>query len=225
MGSGVAVYHLAMGTENLFAREFGMDRLPETLERAMAGGRVVEVDGGWVRVGIGDQGSPFVLMCSMGPDASVIRRLDERRDGPISHLTYVRPVAAEVLGPWLPRVTVEVDGEKVVEGRKGMVVVANSRQYALRIDPAHRASMSDGLLDVVFFPAGSGVSAFVALVRSKLRRHSRSVVYRQGREVRVCAEESKRPALQIDGECRRVSPGALEIWAEVRARALRVLVP
>src|SRR5678815_1398252 len=111
--------------------------------------QVLDVDVGVVT--IAGTEVPFVLMCSLGPDASVMRRLDEARRGPISHLSYIRPILAELRDPCLPRVTIEVDGKRVVDGQTGMVVIANSRQYAIRIDPAYKASMTDGLLDMVFF--------------------------------------------------------------------------
>src|SRR4051812_39041562 len=129
VGSGVPVYHLAMGTENLFARQFRMDRWPRTLEGAIAGWKVESVDVGlvsvhgtpstWVeltvegpeqtKVPVEDQ-THFVLCCGVGPDASIIRRLDAARRGPISHLSYLKPVLAELWNPWLPRLTIEVDG-------------------------------------------------------------------------------------------------------------------
>ncbi len=122
VGSGVPVYHLAMGTENLFARQFGMDRLPDTLASAIDRWQVQAVDVG--RLMIGSASQPFVLMCSLGPDASVIRRLDEARRGPISHLSYLKPIAAELADLWLPRLTIDVDGQRLVENQQGMVVVA-----------------------------------------------------------------------------------------------------
>lgn len=228
VGSGVPIYHLAMGTENLFARQFGMDRQPLTLQGALDAWRIVDVDVGELQVGLPSAGilaTPFVLMCSLGPDASVIRRLDESRRGPISHLSYLKPVLAELLDPWLPRLTVEVDGERIADGVKGMLVVANSRQYAVRIDPAHRASMTDGLLDVAVFPCGGRVGALWTLARCRARRHGGSVIYKQGTTIRVHAEDPRPPALQIDGECRRVAPGPLELVARSRPGALRVLSP
>lgn len=224
VGSGAAVYHLAMGTENLFAREFGMSGDPDLLERAVERWRVVDVDVGMVGLGAFGEPSPFVLMCSVGPDAAVIRRLDRVRTGPISHWSYVVPIAAEAVLARPPRITIEVDGRRVVEDRRGMVVVANSRQYAMRIDPCHRASMTDGLLDVVFFPFRTGVGGLAAVVRSRLRWYAPSAVYEQGREI-VARVDHPDPALQVDGEARAVLVGPLELRAAVRAGAMRVLAP
>jgi diacylglycerol kinase family enzyme len=223
VGSGVPVYHLAMGTENLFARQFGMDRRPDTLERALDKSRVLDVDVGVANIAGAEV--PFVLMCSLGPDASVIRRLDETRRGPISHLSYILPILAELRNPCLPCVTIEVDGKRVADGQTGMVVIANSRQYAIRIDPAYKASMTDGLLDIVFFPCKGRLSAVANLVRARLRSHSSSTVYTTGRVVSVRAEASSPAAIEIDGECCRAAPGPLHLLAEARPNAIRVLAP
>jgi diacylglycerol kinase family enzyme len=91
----------------------------------------------------------------------------------------------------------------VLEGARGTLVVANSRQYALRIDPARRADMSDGLLDLVFLPGRGAASMALWGLRCRLRRpiERRGAVYLTGREVRITSEE---PApYQIDGD----SPG------------------
>jgi diacylglycerol kinase (ATP) len=223
VGSGVPVYHLAMGTENLFARQFGMDRLPDTLESAVDRWRVQDVDVG--RLTIGATSQPFVLMCSLGPDASVIRRLDEARRGPISHLSYVKPIAAELADLWLPRLTIEVDGQRLVDDQQGMVVVANSRQYAVRVDPAFKASMTDGLLDVVFLPCNGRWSALLALARCRIRNHGRNTTYKQAASVRIHAEDPRPPALQVDGECLKVARSPLDLELDAEPKALKVLTP
>jgi diacylglycerol kinase (ATP) len=225
IGSGIPVYHLAMGTENLFAREFRMDRTPETLDRAIRAWKTVDVDA--AALSFADGGvNPFVLMASIGPDAEVIRRLDAARRGPISHLSYVRPILAEVISPTIPRLTIEVDGEALVQDKPGIVVVANSRQYAMRIDPAFEASMTDGRLDVVFVPAGTRLHLPVWGVLTRMRLHRRAgAPYHRGKNVRVTCSDQE-PAYQLDGECgrRAITPGTTLDFS-VRERALRVLTP
>jgi diacylglycerol kinase (ATP) len=227
VGTGIPVYHLALGTENLFARQFGMDRTPQRLDRAIAAWRTLDVDTGEAAQG-GQADRKFSLMGSVGADAAVIRTLHQTRRGPISHLTYLRPIAAQVLQPWLPRLCVEVDGKPLVSDAPGMVVVANSRQYGWRIDPAVNASMTDGLLDVVFFPA-SGKLGGLRLARwviwARFRRHlAAGAVYAQGRGVRV-RTSGPRPCYQLDGECGDCPGDELALDFKVRERSLRVLLP
>jgi diacylglycerol kinase (ATP) len=227
IASRVPVYHAPMGTENLFARQFGMSRSPGAIAAAASGAKVLDVDAAWATVTDARgprERFPFALMFSLGPDAGVIHRLDSVRRGPISHASYVMPIAREVLSPWLPRVTVEVDGQRVVDAQRGLVVVANSRQYAMRIDPAMNASMTDGLLDAVFFPASGGLAAGAWMVRARMRSHVAAAVYVTGRRVMVRTDDAS-PRFQMDGEAGRAAGPGLTIEAQVQPGALRVLVP
>ncbi len=216
-----SVYHLPCGNENLFAREFGMDALPETLERAVAAGRRVPVDVGWA----GDDGTRrlFLVMASVGFDASVVHRLDASRKEGGGHSAYVRPIVDELMRPAFPRLTVRVDGETVVDRQRGLVVVANSRQYAMRLNPAPAASMTDGVLDVVFLPCASRTRALWWAALCRLRRHTRAkgVVTARGTEVQIEGGGGSLPC-QLDGEAHGAGDRLL---VRVSAAALPVHVP
>jgi diacylglycerol kinase family enzyme len=144
---------------------------------------------------------PFLLMCGVGPDAGVIERLTALRKKAIGHMAYVEPVAREILSPRLPRLTVEVDGARVVDGRHGMLIVANCRQYGARLDPAERASMTDGKLDVVFMPCRTSLGAVWWCVRLKMGLRGSGRGYWQGREVVVKAIGAA--VYQLDGDAPR----------------------
>lgn len=209
MRAGKPMYHVPLGTENLFAREFRMDRRLETLERgleALERGRTMEVDVATCN------GRTFLLMLSVGPDASVIHRLAKVRSGTISHMSYVGPILAEAARPALGAVSVEVDGRRVVDGQAGLLVVANSRQYALRIDPARDAAMNDGLLDVVFFRGGSRTDLLGWALSARLGRHmkSKNLVYERGAKIRVTSAGVELP-VQLDGEAAGSTSSGLEL--------------
>lgn len=200
LARGTPVYHLPLGTENLFARQFGMPLDVDRLAAAAQRPEVTRVDAGVCN------GAPFALMCSVGPDANVVHRLARTRRGRISHLSYLAPALAEVLRPRFPLLRLAVDGRTVVDGRRGLLVVANSRQYALRIDPAARAGITDGLLDAVFFPASTSLRVLAWALSSRLRRHlaNPNLIYTTGAHVRA---ENLDPTAgdtgalyQIDGE-------------------------
>ncbi|TVQ63113.1 MAG: hypothetical protein EA379_04450 [Phycisphaerales bacterium] len=206
------------GTENLFAREFGWTACVERIVEDVARGKERRVD-----VALRD-GEPFAVMLSVGPDAAVVSRVAANRAGAIRHLSYVRPIIAETLAPTLPRLSVTVDGERIVNETHGWLVVANSRQYAVRIDPAPDARIDDGLLDVVFVPARSGLSAaaFVVCSRLRLRARRRSVVRCTGREVEVSAFDHPAPT-QCDGEVGSPIAPSIPVRLTVEAGALRVV--
>jgi len=230
-GSDVPLYSVPTGTENLFAREFGMNRKRGTLDAALnfasngspAAGECCPVD-------LGTIGNlPFAIMASFGPDASVIHRLALTRKGTISHMSYIRPIWEEVRRPHLPELTVTADGEQVISKQKGLLIVANSRQYALRVDPAFRARVDDGKLDVVFFPAGNPVRAAAWLIASRFRIHLRNNRVRYFNASKITVTSDKPLSVQADGEAIPASEASQDggrVWdLSVLPSAVRVLRP
>ena len=195
---GTPVSQVPMGTENLFARECGMDGRAEAVVAALQSGCTTQMDLGRCN------GEVFLLMCSVGPDAAVVRRLAAARRGAISHLSYARHIAAELVRPTVTPVTIEVDGRVVVRDGVGWTVVANARQYALRIDPAADADVHDGMLDVVFLPARSSIGmarwALVSRMRAQSWGGSGRVVARGARVVVRSADDASELVHQVDGD-------------------------
>lgn len=217
--SGAAVYHAPLGTENLFAREFRTRREAEHVVRAVERGDLRTIDLG--RIGEGAEARAFAIMLSIGPDAGVIHRLHAARRGAITHAAYVWPVLMEVLRPTLPRLTIEVDGREIVREQRGVLVVANLRQYGLRVDPAASADPEDGLFDVVFMPCATGLGALARTAAARMRRHGASVIRLTAATVRVCSED--RAAAQADGEVLPWGANGLDLAMRVDPKALRVL--
>lgn len=224
--SQIPVYALPLGTENLFAREFGMTRSIERLLEAIRDFRVTRVDVGCA------SGRRFLVVASAGPDASVIHRLARSRRGSIDHLSYARPIAHEMLAPSIGRFSVRIDGRQVLKDERGFVIVANSRRYALGIDPAPTASIDDGLLNVVFFPASTSLEVMRWMIGSRLRRRSASggLMRKLGREIEIESTGRSPIAAQLDGEAPpdlAASAGLLTTPLEIsiEPNALRVLLP
>jgi diacylglycerol kinase (ATP) len=188
------IYHYPLGTENLFARAFEKKRNPGQLLEAIDRFETIELD-----LGIAN-GRKFLIMATLGFDADVVHALAAKRTGGISHLSYAGPILSQLLKGRPPTLTVEVDGRTMINGRPGWLVVANSPHYALRTNPAWRASMTDGRLDVVFFPARSSLRTLfhMAGCRLGLQRRSGRTAYAHGAEVRVKAEPRRR--YQLDGD-------------------------
>lgn len=213
-----AIYQVPLGTENLFAREFGMSAHPSAVVRAVKAWRLRDIDIARCN------GRSFAIMCSVGPDASVIRRLAASRTGAIRHRSYVKPILGEMFRPSLPQLTITVDGKPAITNQPGLVVIANCRQYALRIDPAPRADAGDGFLDVAFIPGRSTLALVSRLVGSRLRLRGRNTLHIRGRAIRVEASGSA-ICSQLDGEVGpECSAGKLTLDFELEQRALRVLL-
>jgi len=217
--TGTPLYCYPLGTENLFAREMGYDRSEARLLRSLERFEVRRVDQGTA----GDR--TFLLMASQGLDACMVRDLARARRGGISHLSYVAPLLRQLVGWRAPRLTILVDDQPVVREKRGFVVVGNSRHYAVRLDPAKRASMTDGRLDVVFFPCRSGATALAWWMACRFRWHIKGerVPYHRGSRVRVHADPAH--PYQLDGDDPGATSPASELSLGVRAGAVPVLVP
>jgi diacylglycerol kinase (ATP) len=209
----VPLYHCPLGTENLFARQFRMSASPAAILTALHA-PVSHIDLGECN------GRPFAIMLSVGPDAGVIHRLTRARTGPISHASYVRPVLAEAIRPTLGPLHVDVDHTPFVTGQRGLLVLANTRQYALRLDPAPRARADDARLDVVFFPASSSLRVALGLCLARLRLHIRAGLARAASAQHITIRAPGLP-VQADGEALPFDASNLSI--STRPGALRVL--
>jgi diacylglycerol kinase family enzyme len=224
-GAGPALYHLPSGNENLFARELGHSARGQTLVAAVRETRTARMDAmrveGWTSARVGAVAGvtrTAALMVTLGPDASVIDRLAgvSAQTRSLGHLAYTRPVLDEMHEPHFPRARVWVDGREVVAGdAPGHLVIANSRAYALGIDPCWNADPFDGLLDVCFAAQGTPGEHLTSLVGHRLRADwlTGGVVRARGALVEVDILSGPAP-VQMDGEQ----------FAPVGVRSLRIEV-
>lgn len=224
---GVALWHAAAGTENLFARSLGMRADAGVLALAIRAARVASIDVAEAlpHDGAGESPVPFLLMASCGFDADVVHRLAEVRRGAISHLSYAGPILATLRRYRPPRVRVSriegaSDGSFVESSVDAAgVVIANGPRYALGIDPVPAARLDDRLLHAVILPGTGAMSALSWGVRCFLRRAPGSLA-------------SASFQVQCDRPCRWQLDGDAAPWGEVagvqfrlaRSR-LRVLLP
>ena len=217
----VPVYHYPGGTENLFARDFGMQATPEALFSAIREGETRSIDVAWAD-------GELVLVCaSIGLDAEVSRDLAEHRSGSISHLSYLPPLLRQVRR-WRARPPAfegEVDGGLLGPSTSGLVIVANSRQYALRLDPVHMADHLDGAIDVVQLPARTLLGLLVWIIRCRLRRQFRSRQARHARGLSVVVRSDRPSTVQIDGDPAFDGAPRELLRVVVEPAALQVLSP
>ncbi len=218
-----------MGTENLLARELSMRPDAALIARTLGEAHIRPFDVGAARGARATR--RFAVMLSVGPDASVIHRLARARRGSISHTSYIRPIVQEALRPQLPALTIDADGRRIVENRTGLLVVANSRQYALRVDPAADADPADGLLDIVFFPCSTALGAVLWLVRSRCRRalRRRGCIAARAKRIRI-EPGADWPAgaslpLQLDGEAVELGAGPIDVTIEPGALPVFAVSP
>jgi diacylglycerol kinase family enzyme len=218
--AGVPVHHLPLGTENLFARQYGGSRTPEEAVAALARGAVRAVDLASIRAGGAEE--DFTIMASLGVDAAIVHDLAARRNGPISHLSYLGPVVRQGLAWEPPVISISIDGDRWRELGRGLLVVANAVVYALGIDPVRGADPADGLLDAAFLPCEGSFEALAAALRSLAGGGLPEVERIAASSVRVRA----RPGglWQVDGDPGPPGFGSdQEATLAVRPERLRVL--
>lgn len=198
------IYHYPMGTENLFAREFAMNRDHNRLLDALNTLKAPNTNGippiTYVDAATAN-GRPFLLMASLGVDANVVHRLSRNRTGAISHMSYAPHIVKELISPFLRPLTITADGQRILNHKYATVIIANMRQYAMRVDPAHQADPTDGMLDLVVLPGKHWVRTLGWFARARLRRlhlEDRAKVVR-AKSIQVFAHNGNVP-YQIDGE-------------------------
>ena len=187
-----------LGTANLMSRHLRLNwsrtTLADEVTAAIAAGRTQALD-------LADaNGQPLLLIAGVGLDAQVVHALDLLRTGPISRLSYVRPIL-QALGAYaFPPVTVDVDGRRLCTDRPALVFVGNVPEYGTGIPILSRARSDDGLLDICVLPCAGRVDLLHWVIHTTLQRHhrARGAIYTTGRSVRV---EARTPVpVQIDGE-------------------------
>lgn len=215
--AGVALYHIPLGTENLFAREFGMTRAGAA--SAVQSWRDERIDLGRCN------GRLFALMVGVGFDGEVIRRLDAARNGPISRAAYLGPILRALAEFRPPVLTVRIDGRTVVDRLRGSLVIANCRRYGAGLNPAPRASPRDGLLDAVFIPQSGPARLALGMAAARLRLLGIAGALRaRGRAIEI--EPDGPTPVQVDGEAFTPEPGLGQwrVLVEVAPSAGRVLL-
>lgn len=223
--AALPLWQLPLGTENLFARAFGMSGEAVAIIAALRAGRAREIDVGLAAVaGAAAAEQHFAIMASVGFDAEVVHALGRTRAGGIRHASYVAPVL-ESLGSWKPaELAWEIDGEAESLGR-GIVIVGNLPEYGVRLNPTPSAVPDDRALDAVFIPASSPLAAlaWMPLLRAGLHARHPEVRFRRGARIGLFASGPVR--LQLDGDPAGDGAGHRELAFRIAPERLRVLLP
>lgn len=216
------------GTENLFARHFGLSRDVDALAEAIARRH-------WRPVDLGCAGDRrFTLMAGFGFDGDIVTRHHAARVGSSGRMrnthrgAYVEPILRSSFTYRFPLLSVRVEDPGHEETLTGTTVfLFNLPRYALGLPFAPGARDDDGLLDLVVFrnPGPFHALRYLWLVLRGLHLRRRGVVHRAVRRVTVSAPAAV--PVQLDGDpAGTLEPGAENAWTvEVEPRALQVIVP
>jgi diacylglycerol kinase family enzyme len=214
-GSSKVLLVVPCGTENLLANELGFDERMTTVVRAFESGSIRCLDLGSAN------GKCFTSIAGFGFDGEVVERFSKQRTGHIDHFDYLGPIWQTFWAYKFAPIRVEVEGEKMFDGR-GLVFVGNISRYAIGLQILYSANYSDGLLDVCVYRCAGRLHLVKQSVETILKLHAgtRDVIYRQGREITV-SSDSAYTRTEIDGD-----PGpSLPVHIKVIPHAIKCLVP
>lgn len=212
-GADVRLGILPVGTMNVFAAELGIPQgNVEKAWRVIDQGLEVKVDCPMANEAC------FVQLAGVGLDAEVVRRtsLESKKAwGPLSYLLTLVHVAAA--SP--PRVRISCEGGAEREG--SFVLIGNGRFYGGPFPVFKRASLTDGLLDVLIFQNQShwDVVRYFQAIAFGTHPELPDVEYLQTPSLRVTSDCEV--PVELDGEV----AGVLPCHFRMAPRRLRVLSP
>lgn len=197
------MYHFGTGTANLISKEFGMSRSADRVSD--------HLEAEFVPI-LADlptcNGRPFLIMVSVGIDASVIHRFEESRTKKGGYRAYVQPVLREILSPRPARYILEHSTEPPYRGT-GVLVVANIKSYGGGFNPCPSAKPDDGQLHTVSIPCKTSLGA--GLSYGFLKYGLTRIAMKRGRSDSLCIT-SEHPGInvQVDGEKASYIPGLID---------------
>jgi YegS/Rv2252/BmrU family lipid kinase len=220
-GTGVAMGLVPAGTGNLLARTLGTpDNVPAATRVALTGDdRPIDV--GRIRIDGGQEERVFLVMAGTGFDAAIMESTPEALKVKVGPLAYVISGLRAMRGRRI-RVTLTLDDGPPLRRRTRTVVVGNSGTLLGGLVLMPRATIDDGVLDVVSIAPNSlaGWVAVALRVITKRRRGDRRVEHWQARSI-VIRTEAPQPS-QVDGD---PVGDAQELSIRVEPNALVVRVP
>jgi len=213
IGRGPALGILPTGSGNGFARHIGLPLDPEACLASCSGGRIVTIDTAAVNE------HPFLGIMGIGLDAVIAHRFASSSVRGLR--TYVKEGLQAFAALHPEEYEIEIQGQ-TLRHRAIIIAVANSGQYGNNARIAPRASIQDGLLDVVIVGETSllATPALLARLFSGSFDRARGVTTLRASELTI-RRASAGPA-HLDGE-----PVTLpaELHIRVRPGSLRLLVP
>lgn len=222
-GTGISLAILAGGSTNVVAREMGMPREPEAAARALLASTARPLDLGRLTLPDG-RVEQFLLAAGLGLDAHVLAATDDalkRRIGPFA-IAAAAVAAAPRLRPFGARI--DVDGERLHDGRVWQIVLPNARRWGGAFSIAPGAAADDGLLDVVALRDRGRFRLVVDLGELLVLRHPHpsDVAAGRGRSITIVCDGPV--AVELDGTPLGAAEAGPFVF-EVEPGALRVLAP
>ncbi len=192
-GSRVPVLIIPSGTENLLACELGLDGTLANSIAAVDHGVVREIDLGKVN------GKHFMAVIGVGFDAQVVKYVHQKRNGHITPMNYLWPLARTFWSYKFHPIKVVADGRQICDD-PALVFVSNIERYAIGLGIAPGADCSDGYLDITIFKCKSRCRLLWQSCLTSLRMDHKSsqVIRLKCQNVEISCNHSV--PVQLDGD-------------------------
>lgn len=220
------IYAIPGGNESLFARSYEMSASADDLLRAIVAGSCIQQYYGLIS-GKGIKGSkPFFHMASMGLDSLTVKNIGKRK-GPLNDSIYLWHGLKALCSLHHPKVSVQVDGQAVVDHQSGYLIVANSSAYARNLQLVPSANPSRNELVAGFLPGARHQHELIKAMKILQRKPANlPMQYYSGKHI-ACTLHGQSYPLQVDGDYFRNRDIEAESTIEftISSRPIRVLLP
>lgn len=200
---------LPIGTANDFACSLGIPWELEAAAETVSAGRTAAID--VVKISGEDVTQWFVNVAAGGNSDEVTRRLTPEMKSRWGPLCYFRGALGVLPELKTFRARVQFDDEEAESCELWNLIIANGRTNAGRIEVAPRASLTDGMLDVILIEEGNWIDLSTLVVQYVIGDYitAEGVQYRHARRVRLHAEPPLR--FSVDGEVLETHPVHFEV--------------
>ncbi|MBU9889145.1 MAG: diacylglycerol kinase family lipid kinase [Candidatus Omnitrophica bacterium] len=215
VGTEVSLGLIPLGTANSLAVELGIPFSVREAARAIKTGKVRTLD-------LGKAGDHFFAMgAGMSFDAHVIKKVDRGSKWVMGAMAYIVHGILEAFRYPFPLLSLESEEPGGIRSAGYLVIVANARYYGGHFKVASRASLEDGLLDVVVMKRKGFRHLIHYLSSMRYRDVTRlpDVDYFQCRRLRVSSDTPVE--IHVDAEIAGNTPCVFECVP----KALRMIVP
>lgn len=220
------VYVIPGGNESLFAHSYGMSTDAEDLLQAIESGTCLQQYYGLIS-GQNIQGrKPFFNMASMGLDSLTVKNIGKRK-GPLNDSIYVWHGFKALCSLHHPTVSVDIDGQPVIDHESGYIIIANSPAYAKNLQLVPAANPSKNELVMGFLPGARHQHELIKAMKILQRKPANlPMQYFIGNNITCTLHEQPYP-LQVDGDYFRNRDIEAEstVVFSISSNPIRVLIP
>ncbi len=217
VGSPVQLGILPAGTENVLAKE---RHIPSSLEKAAQYLREApprKADVARVTSGVSETSSRrvghFLCFAGVGFDALIVEKIQPELKARLGAMAYVMTGFDHMFKyQEVNRVaTIQVDDQPPQSFAFWQIIIANIQTYGGGLRPAPRASMHDGLLDLILWPRADLAGTIHQVVATATGAHLGlpDVKYIQGQRFWIDTEPAS--MIQIDGDLLGPTPVLIEV--------------